>query len=48
MREKIAKLAQHITKRNKEFTEKDPEYYVFADILTDEQADVLLAMERRK
>lgn len=48
MREKISKLAQHITKRNKLFTEKDPEYYVFSDILTDEQADVLLAMERRK
>lgn len=48
MREKISKLAQHITNRNKVFTEKDPEYYVFADILSDEQADVLLAMERRK
>lgn len=48
MREKIVKLAQHITKRNKAFTQKDPEYYLFADILTDEQADVLLAMERRK
>ncbi|MEG1292269.1 MAG: pyridine nucleotide-disulfide oxidoreductase, partial [Lachnospiraceae bacterium] len=48
MREKINKLAQHITKRNQDFTEKDPEYYVFADILTDEEADVLLAMERRK
>lgn len=48
MREKIVKLAQHITKRSKAFTQKDPEYYVFADILTDEQADVLLAMERRK
>ena len=48
MREKIFKLAQHITQRNKAYTEKDPEYYVFAEILTDEQADVLLAMERRK
>lgn len=48
MREKIVKLAKHITKRNKEFTQKDPEYYVFSDILSDEQADVLLAMERRK
>jgi NADPH-dependent glutamate synthase beta subunit-like oxidoreductase/NAD-dependent dihydropyrimidine dehydrogenase PreA subunit len=48
MREKISKLAQHITKRNKIYTEKDPEYYVYADILTDEHADILLAMERRK
>lgn len=48
MREKISKLAQHITQRNKVYTEKDPEYYVYADIITDEQADVLLSMERRK
>ena len=48
MREKISKLAQHITKRNKVYTEKDPEYYVYADILTDDQADILIAMERRK
>lgn len=48
MREKISKLAQHITQRNKVYTEKDPEYYVYADILTDEHADVLLTMERRK
>ena len=48
MREKISKLAQHITQRNKIYTEKDPEYYVYADIITDDQADVLLSMERRK
>ena len=48
MREKISKLAQHITQRNKVYTESDPEYYVYADILTDEHADILLAMERRK
>ena len=48
MREKISKLAQHITQRNKVYTETDPEYYVYADILTDEHADILLAMERRK
>lgn len=48
MREKISKLAQHITQRNKIYTEKDPEYYVYADIITDDQADVLLTMERRK
>lgn len=48
MREKISKLAQHLMKNNKVYTEKDPEYYVFADILTDDQVDVLLVMERRK
>lgn len=48
MREKISKLAQHLMKNNKEYSEKDPEYYLFADILTDEQADLLLVMERRK
>lgn len=48
MREKISKLAQHLMKNNKMYTEKDPEYYVFADILTDYQVDVLLVMERRK
>jgi NADPH-dependent glutamate synthase beta subunit-like oxidoreductase/NAD-dependent dihydropyrimidine dehydrogenase PreA subunit len=48
MREKISKLAQHLMKNNKVYTEKDPEYYVFADILVDDQVDVLLAMERRK
>ena len=48
MREKISKLAQHITKRNKIYTEKDPEYYVYADIITDEQADIMLVMERRE
>ncbi len=48
MREKISKLAQHITQRNKVYTETDPEYYVYADILTDDHADILLSMERRK
>ncbi|SHO44684.1 FAD-dependent oxidoreductase [Anaerocolumna xylanovorans] len=48
MREKITRLAQHLMKNNKVYTEKDPEYYVFADILTDDQADVLLVMERRR
>lgn len=48
MREKISKLAQHLMKNNKVYTEKDPEYYLFADILSDELADLLLVMERRK
>jgi hypothetical protein len=48
MRAKIIEMAQHISGRNKAYTENDPEYYVFADLVTDEQADVVVAMKRRK
>lgn len=46
-RKKIQELAQHISQRKEKFTEKDPEYYVFADLVTDEEADVIMAMKRR-
>ncbi|WP_125154791.1 FAD-dependent oxidoreductase [Clostridium rectalis] len=48
MRGKIIKMAQHISGLKINFTEDDPRYYVFADLVTDEQADVVLAMKRRK
>ncbi|NLY81839.1 MAG: FAD-dependent oxidoreductase [Clostridiales bacterium] len=48
VREKILKMSQHIAGRDKMYTEADPEYYVFHDLVTDEQADVCLAMKRRK
>ena len=48
LRKKILEMAQHVSGRNKAYTENDPEYYVFADLVTDEQADVVLAMKRRK
>ncbi|MCT4508584.1 MAG: FAD-dependent oxidoreductase [Tepidibacter sp.] len=48
IREKIVKMAQHISGREKAYTENDPEYYIFADLVTDEQADVVLNMKRRK
>lgn len=47
-RQKIQDLAQHISQRKDKFDEKDPEYYVFADLVTDEEADVIMAMTRRK
>ncbi len=46
-RQKIVEMAQHIGGTKKAYTEKDPEYYIFADLVTDEQADVCLAMRRR-
>lgn len=48
IRTKILEMAQHISGRNKNYTENDPQYYVFADLVTDEQADVVIAMKRRK
>lgn len=47
IRPKIVELAQHVSGRKVDFTEKDPEYYVFADLITDEEADLIIAMERR-
>ncbi len=47
IRQKIVELAQHVAGRTNEYTEKDPEYYVFADLVSDEQADLLIAMNRR-
>lgn len=46
-RQKIQDLAQHVSQRKENFTDKDPEYYIFADLVTDEEADVLMAMTRR-
>lgn len=46
-RQKILELAQHVAGRKVNYTEEDPEYYVFADLLTDEQADLLISMKRR-
>ena len=48
IREKIVELAQHVAGRKVDYTEKDPEYYVFADLVSDKQADLLIAMTRRK
>ncbi|MGD1821866.1 MAG: FAD-dependent oxidoreductase [Pleomorphochaeta sp.] len=47
IRQKIVELAQHVAGRKVEYTEKDPEYYVFADLITDDEADLMIAMERR-
>ncbi len=47
IRSKIVELAQHVAGRKVDYTEKDPEYYVFADLITDEEADLMIAMERR-
>ena len=47
VREKILKMSQHVAGRDTVYTEADPEYYVFHDLITDEQADVVLAMKRR-
>ena len=47
VREKILKMSQHIAGRDKLYTEAYPEYYVFHDLVTDEQADVVIAMKRR-
>ena len=47
LRPKILEVAQLVSGRKKDFTEKDPEYYVFANLVSDEQADILLAMKRR-
>ncbi|MFA6796965.1 MAG: pyridine nucleotide-disulfide oxidoreductase, partial [Bacilli bacterium] len=46
-RQIIQDLAQHVSQRKVKFTDKDPEYYIFADLITDEEAKVLLAMRRR-
>ncbi|MBU5293987.1 FAD-dependent oxidoreductase [Anaerosalibacter bizertensis] len=47
MRPKIIEMAQHISGLKIDFTENDPRYYVFANLVNDEQADVVLAMKRR-
>jgi NADPH-dependent glutamate synthase beta subunit-like oxidoreductase/NAD-dependent dihydropyrimidine dehydrogenase PreA subunit len=47
IRQKIVELAQHVAGRKIEYTEKDPEYYIFADLVSDKQADLLIAMNRR-
>jgi NADPH-dependent glutamate synthase beta subunit-like oxidoreductase/NAD-dependent dihydropyrimidine dehydrogenase PreA subunit len=46
-RQKILELAQHVAGRKVNYTEENPEYYVFADLLTDQEADLLIAMKRR-
>ncbi len=46
-REKIVQLAQHVSGRKESFNEKDPEYYVFADIVSDDEADLIISMKRR-
>lgn len=48
IRKNIVLLAQHIEQSKTEYTEKDPEYYALDCLLTDEQCDVALFMERRK
>lgn len=47
VRQKIVELAQHVSGRKESFNEKDPEYYVFADIVSDKEADLIIAMKRR-
>jgi NADPH-dependent glutamate synthase beta subunit-like oxidoreductase/NAD-dependent dihydropyrimidine dehydrogenase PreA subunit len=46
-RTKILELAQHVAARKVQYTENDPEYYVFADLITDQEADVMMSMKRR-
>lgn len=46
-REKILKLAQKIDGLGSTFTEKDPQYYVLDCVVSDEQAEIALQMERR-
>lgn len=47
IREKILKLAQKIDGLGSTFTEKDPQYYVLDCVVSDEQAEIALQMERR-
>jgi len=47
IRQKILELAQHVAGRKVQYTEDQPEYYVFADLITDIEAEVMIAMKRR-
>jgi NADPH-dependent glutamate synthase beta subunit-like oxidoreductase/Fe-S-cluster-containing hydrogenase component 2 len=47
IRQKIVQLAQHVSGRKEAFTEKDPEYYIFADMVSDKEADLIISMKRR-
>ncbi len=47
IRQKIVELAQHVSGRKENFDEKNPEYYIFSDMVSDEEADLLIAMKRR-
>lgn len=47
IREKILQLAQKIDGMGSTFTEDDPQYYLLNCVVSDEQAEVALQMERR-
>lgn len=43
----ILEMSQHVAGKKIMYTEADPEYYVFHDLVTDDQARVCIAMTRR-
>ena len=47
VREKIVRLCQKISGMDKPYTMEDPEYYCLECVVSDEQAEVALHMERR-